>query len=653
MRFFSTLLLSGGLWACSDYNFTKDAGVDPCINDDPCSEETGQPIDTSVPLPEEICNGIDDDGDGEIDEGFPDTDGDGIADCIDEDCEIEIPPAGTVTIDDTCLAPDIQISDPWNVAIEWQYTVSSGSGVIIMPAVGNLTDDNGDGVIDEKDNPDIVFTTWLENKLIALHGDGSGVIFSKPGFNGTAGVAIADVDNDGEPEIIAASITNQIVALDTSGNPEWTSQSFAWQMFPQPTVADLEGDGDVEVIFDIAIVEGSSGATVTTLKGVTSLWRAPVVADVDNDGVQEILLGEHCFSPDGTIEFSVPRVGDSTFAAVADIDGDPGGESFWVTGNKMYIVDDDGTILKTVNLYGSAYRPGPPAVADFDGDGVVEVVVPASYRLEMWEIDGTRIWDVPIQDASGIAGVSGYDVNADGVYEVLYADEVRLRIFDGATGNVLYENTNHSSGTLWEYPVVADVDGDGSAEIVIASNGSVWKGITVLGHNGDGWAKSGSTWSLHDFAMTNIEPDGHVPSPAPKSWDVYNVFRARPTVDDAAVDLTVNVVDACFSGCEDDNPASIAIQVANQGGIAAAAGVPVSMYALDGTTETLLSTQTLPLELVGGSTSETLVFEFKKGEYGTDGVVFRADDDGTGTGTGVQNECDESNNQTVYSEWPC
>ena len=36
----------------------------------------------------EICDGVDNDGDGLIDEGFPDTDGDGIADCVDtETCD--------------------------------------------------------------------------------------------------------------------------------------------------------------------------------------------------------------------------------------------------------------------------------------------------------------------------------------------------------------------------------------------------------------------------------------------------------------------------------------------------------------------------------------------------------------------------------------
>lgn len=33
----------------------------------------------------EICNGVDDDGDGSVDEGFPDLDGDGMADCVDPD----------------------------------------------------------------------------------------------------------------------------------------------------------------------------------------------------------------------------------------------------------------------------------------------------------------------------------------------------------------------------------------------------------------------------------------------------------------------------------------------------------------------------------------------------------------------------------------
>lgn len=647
----ASLLLLVALAACSDYNFAEEkddepGGDDTAVIDDP-DTDTGE----ELPPDDEECNGIDDDGDGEIDEGYPDTDLDGIADCVDDDCEVDEPPPGTITVDEDCLAPDIEVTDPWNVAIEWQYTVPAGTGVIVMPAVGNLTDDNGDGVINGEDNPDIVFTTWNHNTLVALHGDGSGLIWERSGYDGNSGVAIADVDNDGEPEVIASNTSRQIVSVSASGTPEWTSASFSWQFYPQPTVGDLDGDGDVEVVFDIAVVEGATGATVTTLNGISSSWRAPVIADVDDDGQQEILLAEHAFSPTGTIEFSVSRVGDSTFSAVADIDGDPGGESFWVTGNQMHIVDDDGTLIRTVNINPSSSRPGPPSVADFDGDGDVEIAVPGSTQLEMWEVDGTRLWTQSIQDNSGIAGVSAYDIDADGIYEVLYADEVSLRIFDGATGTVRYTNTSHSSGTLWEYPVVADVDGDDSAEIVIASNGSVWKGITVLGHAGDGWAKSGPTWAVHDFAMTNLDENGAVPSPAPKSWDVYNVFRARPTVDDAAVDLSVEIVDVCFSGCTDESPAQVAVQVGNPGGLEAEAGASVALYRLDGTTETLLAAETIPDAIPSGETSATVVFSITKGDFGSDGILVRVDDDGSGAGT--QDECDEENNEDVYADWPC
>ena len=642
-----TLLLA----ACSDYNLTPDKDPSEPAPDTAAPGDDGGG-DDGGPDPAEECNGVDDDGDGEVDEGYPDSDGDGVKDCLDEDCVIDTPAAVEVGVDDTCVTPDIEVADPWNVQIEWQKTETGSTGVIVMPAVGNLTDDNGDGLINDLDRPDIVYTTWNENHLVALHGDGSGEIWRRPGYDGNAGVAIADVDRDGAPEVIASDTSRRVVALSAAGTVEWTSASFSWQFYPQPTVGDLEGDGDVEVVFDIAVVEGSTGATVTTLTGQASSWRAPVIADIDRDGFQEILLGEKVYGPGGTVEWQVPlNSGDSTFAAVADIDGDPGGESFWVTGTQLHVRDDNGTNLRSITLNGSSFRPGPPTVADFDGDGAVEIAIPASQQIEMFEMDGTRLWSVAVQDYSGIAGASGYDINADGAYEVLYADETQLRILDGRTGAQLYSNGSHTSATLWEYPVVADVDADGSAEIIIASNGSFWRGITVLGHAGSGWASSGPTWSLHDFAMTNINPDGSIPSPAPASWEVYNLFRARPTVDDAAVDLGVRIVDVCFAGCNDDSRVDVAVQVDNLGGVEVGAGVVVALYALDAGTETLISTLPLPAPIAGGWSSDTLVFTVQKGDVGANGFVVRVDDDGAGTS--AQNECDESNNRAEWFDLPC
>ena len=107
----------------------------------------------------------------------------------------------------------------------------------------------------------------------------------------------------------------------------------------------------------------------------------------------------------------------------------------------------------------------------------------------MFELDGSLLWTQTITDASGLAGCSGYDVNGDGAYEVLFADENTFWLFDGSTGGVLFSQLGHASGTIFEYPIVADIDNDDSAEIVISSNnfrmnGQGWAGITVFGHLG-------------------------------------------------------------------------------------------------------------------------------------------------------------------------
>jgi hypothetical protein len=332
---------------------------------------------------------------------------------------------------------------------------------------------------------------------------------------------------------------------------------------------------------------------------------------------------------------------------VINADSDPEAEVF-IASDALYLHDHDGGIISIAPL--PTQNPGPPCAADFDGDGEVEVAVPSSTTFYMFETDGTLLWSAAMQDFSGLAGCSGYDMDGDEVYEVLFADEVAVRLYDGRTGTVLYQSYVHNSGTLFEYPIVADVDNDGSAEIVIAENLGALLGVTTYGHAGDGWPAAGPAWPVHDYAITIIEADGGVPAHPEASWNKFNVFRARPAVDDPAlVDLTGRFVDLCTADCE-DGPLKITFEVSNQGGLDLEPGTPWAFYKVDGGIRSLVTTGVLPA-IAAGMALDSIEVVLTPSDMGDGGFVVVLDDPGTGLdGTG---ECDTTNNEIAYSDAIC
>jgi hypothetical protein len=92
-----------------------------------------KPLDPDVhPGAEEACNGVDDDCTGTVDDGFPDLDGDGKADCVDPD-------------DDGDGAPDLQDNCPATPNADQADFDEDGTGDACDP------DDDGDQALDEAD----------------------------------------------------------------------------------------------------------------------------------------------------------------------------------------------------------------------------------------------------------------------------------------------------------------------------------------------------------------------------------------------------------------------------------------------------------------------------------------------------------------------
>ena len=106
-----------------------------------------------------------------------------------------------------------------------------------------------------------------------------------------------------------------------------------------------------------------------------------------------------------------------------------------------------------------------------------------------------------------------------------------VRILDGRTGAVRFEDLDHSAFTQQELPAVADVDGDGSAEIVTTANDYIMpgrSGLTVYRSTEGIWP---ATWPLspgHAFNVSYMAADGSVPASPTQSWLAEDLFRAWP-----------------------------------------------------------------------------------------------------------------------------
>jgi hypothetical protein len=599
-----------------------------------------------------------------------------------EPTDTEDPPGDTAP-QETCEGPDLSpaavavdatcdgVAGELLLQVEWSDLELGGS--LGTPVVGHLTDDNGDGAFGEGDTPDIVLYT-MYNEVYLLSGDGSGVHWAQTGLGGytyNPSPALGDIDLDGEPEIVTLSYYNGdygVVALDgQTGAVEWEIELNANNFNPVHasfSVADLEGDGDVEVVLGNVILAGADGAVLfrgasgtgnlVCESGATSDRRVhSVLADSDDDGVAEVVTGNTTYSPTGTLLYSgAPTDG---APAVVDVDGDGSAEvlvSYTLglcatEGAFIRMQDPDNTVRWKYSVGDWLSSVGPPTVADLDGDGVSEIAVMATtyypaYEYEAFlialEADGSELWreEIPLYHTlAGSAALAAADIDGDGAYELIHQGYAAVRIYDGATGEVLAEVEDIETNGGITPPALADVDGDGELEIVVSGHTPEMTytegGIYVLG--GESWPSARPTWSQQAFRASDISDALEVRRPAPPD----GLFRAIQTPLNGSVDAALLVDDVCEVECY-GGVVELVARVGSAGTEPLPSGAVVSVEVEAEGGWLALAEQTLGASVAPGETSEGLHLEVALGEHAGLPVRVRV--------YGIDGEC-LANNNTV------
>jgi hypothetical protein len=604
----------------------------------------------------------------------------------------------------------LELTEEWNWPPAGGPTVMpSHNQVMMAPMVANLTDDNGDGAIDENDIPDVVFHTftgsdyWGNGILRAVSGDDGTLIWptSDPGYRTHPGgeIAIADVDPASPgPELMVCSAGNgttrvpghlTIVGADGTLLRRFdTAPNLVECGFDAPAVGDMDRDGVPEIIvrWVIAHADGTVVQRARDVSGTGGTYNS--LADVDGDGELELVSANGVYEADGTavwervVDGAMPALPNG-HVAVADVDLDGLPEIIVIASGPHSITSIDAAtgavewgpidinppeLASVIAADGRPLGGGPPTIANFDTDPNPEIAFAGGFAYVIFEHDGTRKWWYETQDRSSRStGSSIFDFEGDGVAEVLYNDELRMRVFRGPDGTILHDQCN-TSGTLKEYPIVVDVDNDDHAEVVLMENNYAFRtcadgtasrtGIHVFGHPRNEWVRTRRIWNQHTYHVTNIEEDGTVPSAEAPNWTTegLNNFRQNVQPDGLfdAPDLVAVDLHADTSSCPVEM--RLSVRVLNQGAAGAPAGIPVSFWDLTDGTRALLGTELTTRSLLPGESELVQLsapFPLPAGRE-ADTFTFEATiNDPDDMPDESLHECDESNNGTGPVDFFC
>ncbi len=371
---------------------------------------------------------------------------------------------------------------------------------------------------------------------------------------------LADLDNDGDLEILVGSPSGDVYVWTYDGNPfpGWP-KSATPNCQSGPAVGDIDGDNDIDIsVHTRGLTNGgrihaweTDGTVKTGFPVNVGNWNpseSVSFRDMDGDDALDLIAGFrdypqaqlYIIEGDGSLWGDYPVLLDhvpSSTAATGDLDDDGQLEFVYSSYYSLYAFEADGTVMA-----GWPFTPGgdykfnysSAVLHDFDDDGDLEICCPAdtlggNARMYVFHHDGTIAngWPITLNHAHCYGSPSLGDVDDDNEIEIVIGDDNISVAQDYATLYCWNFDGSNVAGwpvnvpNSWQIvcnPIIADLDGDGYVEITATSNlyetgsGEGW----YHGYNHDGtpmadWPIRVEGWSAYNGgAVGDADDDGDI-----------------------------------------------------------------------------------------------------------------------------------------------
>ncbi|MGD9048778.1 MAG: FG-GAP-like repeat-containing protein, partial [Anaerolineae bacterium] len=420
---------------------------------------------------------------------------------------------------------------------------------------------DGDGL------PEVAIGT-ADHQLYILENDG-GLVWRYEAGGVISAVALADLNGDGRAQVVVASADGMVSHLDDTGKPAWTFavagtasvSGLAWAVLPCLTTADLDRDGQVELL------AGSYDGQVFALNGngqmrwsfdagrpVLGIWAG----DVDGDGQPEIAPNPyrggdlHLLETDGHLDWQQRSRGEVGQVQGGDLDGDGRAELVLLTASwDLFVYRGEGTLAWHSDAMALSHAHDTPdsgqlLVRDLDGDGRAEIVAVAigpRPTIYTFQAGGGQLWAHTLGTGGNITRLAAHDVDGDGDLEIAVTTSVQEPVYLLDSGGRLLAEYRiwGTSGSL----ELADLDGDGRAEILVATE----TGLQVFGTSDQVerrqlW-RSPSLGSLAALTLGDTDGDGRAEVLAgSQDGRVYALAAAGQILWDVPLQASVLALDA-------------------------------------------------------------------------------------------------------------